>query len=75
MRAVLARYLEHRKATKLYEPALRAADRIFHWFLFVSVMNLQERKAAGGKPRERLRLTVVEYDERMEAEWQARGGK
>ena len=74
MRAVLAHYLEHRKATKLYEPALRAVDRIFHWFLFVSVMNIQERKAAGEKPRERLRLTVVEYDERMEAEWQASGG-
>lgn len=74
MRGMIQAYLEHFNATKLYPGALRAVDRICHWLLFSAFINLQQRKAAGEAPRERLRLTVVEYDERMEAEWQARGG-
>ena len=74
MRAVIAMYLEQLNATQLYESALKAVDRIFSRFLFTSVMNLEQRKAAGETPRARLRLTVAEYDERVEAEWQQRGG-
>jgi hypothetical protein len=74
MRAVIAMYLEQLNATQLYGSALKAVDRIFSRFLFTSVMNLEQRKAAGETPRARLRLTVAEYDERVEAEWQQRGG-
>jgi hypothetical protein len=74
MRGLLHAYLESKKATRLYAQALRAVDRIFHWLLFSAFLHLQERKAAGDSPRPRLRLTVVEYEERIEAEWQARSG-
>ncbi len=73
MRELLHAYLENKKATKLYPSALRAVDRICHWLLFSAYLHLQKRKAAGDVPRPYLRLTVVEYEERIEAEWQARG--
>lgn len=74
MRGLLHAYLENKRATKLYPSALRAVDRICHWLLFSAYLHLQERKAAGDVPRPHLRLTVVEYEARIEAEWQARGG-
>lgn len=70
MRGLLHSFLENKKATKLYAPALLAVDRICHWLLFSADLHLQKRKAVGDVPHPHLRLTVVEYEERIEAEWQ-----
>ncbi len=74
MRGLLHAYPENKKATKLYPSALLAVDWICRWLLFSAYRHLQERKAVGDVPRPHLRRTVVEYEERMESEWQARGG-
>ena len=58
-----------------YANALRAVDRVLDVLLFGCIMNLRRLKAEGRTPRERIRLTVAEYDERMDAAWKASRGE
>ena len=71
MREVIEYWIGRGKPVPRYANALRAIDRMFHSFLYGCIMNLQRLKSEGRVPRERVRLTVAEYDERMEAQWRA----
>ena len=69
MRGAIEYYLGRGKSLPLYANALLAIDRVFHWFLVGCILNLQRLKSQGRTPRARIRLTVAEHDERMEAQW------
>ena len=75
MRGAIEYIIGRREPVPRYANALRAVDRVLDAFLFGCIMNLRRLKAEGRTPRERIRLTVAEYDERMEAEWKASGGE